>query len=74
MAREVSAMLVVNRLKQALNAAADDKNRDANQLDDWAGESERGGWSTHQVDPMRAKADQLRREATELRRLLQRGE
>ena len=34
---------------------------EANQLDRWADESRRGGWSTHQVDPMRKRADELRR-------------
>lgn len=33
----------------------------ADQLDLWAGQSQSGGWSTHQVDPMRQKADELRR-------------
>jgi hypothetical protein len=33
----------------------------AAQLDRWADESVRGGWSTHQVEPMRKKADELRR-------------
>ena len=33
----------------------------ADQLDRWANESRSGGWSTHQVDPMRRKADELRR-------------
>lgn len=45
-----------------------DKERDANQLDQWANESERGGWSTHQVEPMRKLADRLRREASQMRR------
>jgi hypothetical protein len=31
------------------------------QLDGWAKQSEVGGWSTHQVDPMRKRADELRR-------------
>ena len=30
------------------------------QLEMWAKESKTGGWSTHQVDPMRRRADQLR--------------
>jgi hypothetical protein len=29
------------------------------QLDRWANESKSGGWSTHQVEPMRKKADEL---------------
>lgn len=34
----------------------------ADQLDTWARQSQEGGWSTHQVQPMRKKADALRRE------------
>jgi hypothetical protein len=34
---------------------------EASQLDTWADESERGGWSTHQVQPMRRRADEIRR-------------
>jgi hypothetical protein len=29
------------------------------QLRLWAAKSIKGGWSTHQVDPMRAKADEI---------------
>jgi hypothetical protein len=32
----------------------------ADQLERWANESRNGGWSTHQVDPMRRLADKLR--------------
>jgi len=31
------------------------------QLDRWAAASVTGGWSTHQVDPMRREADRLRK-------------
>lgn len=31
----------------------------AEQLEKWASESLRGGWSTHQVEPMRKKAVEL---------------
>ena len=31
----------------------------ANQLEEWASESLRGGWSTHQVEPMRKKAQEI---------------
>lgn len=34
----------------------------AAQLEAWANESKVGGWSTHQVDPMRKLADEIRRE------------
>jgi len=66
-------MVVVDKsiaLFMAVQNAALEKERDANQLDDWTKESQRGGWSTHQVEPMRKKADQLRREAAELQRLI----
>ena len=29
------------------------------QLEKWADESRRGGWSTHQVEPMRQWADKI---------------
>jgi hypothetical protein len=41
--------------------------RTANQLDRWAVESSRGGWSTHQVDANRRMADEFRRMAARLR-------
>ena len=41
---------------------------EANQLDAWAEQSRRGGWSTHQVDPMRKRADELRRFAASAKR------
>ena len=31
----------------------------AEQLDRWAAESKSGGWSTHQVKPMEAKASEI---------------
>lgn len=31
----------------------------AQQLEQWARESRAGGWSTHQVEPMRQKADEI---------------
>jgi hypothetical protein len=30
------------------------------QLEKWANESRTGGWSTHQVEPMRKLADEIR--------------
>ena len=35
--------------------------QDIAQLETWAAESVKGGWSTHQVDAMRKRADELRR-------------
>lgn len=54
---------IINMIVTAIS----DKERDANQLDQWASRSERGGWSTHQVEPMRKMADKLRREASQMR-------
>ena len=65
-----SAILIVNELIKVVCDSANEKDRDADKLDQWADESRKGGWSTHQVDPMRAKADQLRREASHLRRIV----
>lgn len=55
---------------ERLSQASKEKDRDADQLDQWARESRSGGWSTHQVEPMTRKADVLRREASELRRVI----
>lgn len=33
---------------------------EAKQLDRWAFEAERGGWSTQQVDPMKKRASDIR--------------
>jgi hypothetical protein len=38
------------------------------QLENWANESLSGGWSTHQVQPMRKRAQFLRGKVTELKR------
>lgn len=56
-----------------IKIAISDKERDADQLDQWATQSERGEWSTHQVEPMRKQADKLRREAYALRQGLNRA-
>lgn len=41
---------------------------EADLLDAWARESRGGGWSTHLIDPMRKRADQLRRIAADAKR------
>lgn len=46
--------LVIRALRSTLNA-------EAALLDKWAADSVAGGWSTHQVEPMRRRADELRR-------------
>lgn len=42
--------------------------RIADQLEKWATQSVTGGWSTHQVDPMRKEMDRLRLVAAQVRR------
>lgn len=44
----------IDRLREALRD-------EAARLEAWARESLQGGWSTHQVGPMRKRADELRR-------------
>jgi hypothetical protein len=39
-------------------------------LDRWAAESRSGGWSTHQVDAQRQKADTFRKQAAQVRRTI----
>lgn len=41
----------------------------ADTLDQWAAQSEAGGWSTHQVDANRRLADDMRRKASQLLKL-----
>lgn len=48
---------VAAQLTSALNALRDE----AEMLDQWARQSEEGGWSTHQVQAQRLRADVLRR-------------
>jgi len=48
------------------NSHSSDLSLIANQLDTWATDSKVGGWSTHQVEPMRKLADSLRRKASQL--------
>jgi hypothetical protein len=42
-----------------------------NTLDGWADQTLGGGWSTHQVDANRAQANECRRQAATLRRMLE---
>lgn len=60
-------MQTCERLRSAIQTAMESHLAMADQLDIWARQSKEGGWSTHQVDPMRAKADDLRRQAALLR-------
>jgi hypothetical protein len=49
-----------------LSNAAMVLDNEANLLDDWAAQSLFGGWSTHQVEPQRKRADELRRESARI--------
>ena len=60
-AREMEDEMTRDELIAVIEAEAD-------QLDQWADESRSGGWSTHQVTPMRQRADELRRIATRAKR------
>lgn len=55
------------RLRDAVQMAVESHLSMAEQLDTWAKQSREGGWSTHQVDLMIAKANDLRRKAAQLR-------
>ena len=52
-----------NELREAINLLE----KEAVQLDRWADESLSGGWSTHQVEPMRNRAAMLRNKVNELK-------
>lgn len=54
------------RLRNMVRSSVGTISAMAHQLDEWAQESRTGGWSTHQVDPMTRKADDLRRQAAQL--------
>ena len=51
------------QLREAIRILEDE----AIQLDQWADESLSGGWSTHQVDPMRNRAAYLRNKVNALK-------
>lgn len=52
-----AAQKLTERVRVLTQALRDE----ANQLERWATESRAGGWSTHQVDPMNARAAELRK-------------
>ena len=52
--------------KEAIDEATEALLAMAEQLDEWATQSREGGWSTHQVDPMKKTADALRRKVSGL--------
>lgn len=56
---EIRAVIATEREKLELYREV--LRSEANLLDDWAQQSVKGGWSTHQVEPMRKRADELRR-------------
>lgn len=55
------------RLRNIVRSSTGTLSAMADQLDRWAQESRTGGWSTHQVDPMIRKANDLRRQAAQFR-------
>lgn len=63
---------IVQTLITALQAAAEEKDRDAYQMDMWVDQSRNGGWSTHQVEAQRKLAGILRQEAAGIRRTIAR--
>ena len=60
-------------LLQELRQEAELLDRFAARCDAWADESERGGWSTHQVKANRAMADECRRRAAGIRETIARA-
>lgn len=64
---EVQTTLALNTLRDARNAMLSA----ARICDDWARESQSGGWSTHQVQANRNHADYLRREADKASRVIE---
>lgn len=59
-----------SRTALALLDAIDLLEAEAALLDAWARESREGGWSTHQVDPMRLRARDLRERAARMEKAL----
>lgn len=55
------------RLRNVVRSSVGTISAMADQLDEWAQQSRTGGWSTHQVDPMIRKANELRQQAARLR-------
>ena len=53
-------------LLDKLDEAIAEISREVSQLERWADESRRGGWSTHQVEPMLKRAQHLRETAARL--------
>ena len=60
----------VKRKDEALRQAEKSFSNLANILDNWARESQRGGWSTHQVSANEAQANYCRRDAAKLAQAL----
>lgn len=55
-------------LAQTIRETADFLMKMADDLDQWADQSQRGGWSTHQVEANRATAGKMREQAAKLYR------
>jgi len=63
---EIMASSVENEVQEALEEAIQILRREVLQLQRWARESEGGGWSVHQVVPMRNRAIALTVKADQL--------
>lgn len=68
---EVADLMAENtRLRNQMEATAVFFDVLGNTLDEWAEQSRKGGWSTHQVEPNIARANDCRRQAAHLRSFL----
>lgn len=63
----------LSRAREALTSTVALLDETASQLDEWAYESVRGGWSTHQVNKNKNLAHQLRQRRLELKSALTPG-
>lgn len=70
---DASLVAAAPQLRRELDDAIKATEAVARQLDDWARESLKGGWSTHQVDPMHALANILRRQVDGWKRVAEKA-
>jgi hypothetical protein len=61
----------IEKLRRKLNDTAQFLDVMANTLDEWAEQSRSGGWSTHQVEANRSRANECRRQAAHIRSILE---
>lgn len=70
MSRPMSDERLIQKYRNQLEDDAQFLDVMANTLDDWAEESKYGGWSTHQVNTNIARANECRRMAAHIRRVI----